>query len=56
MTSAVGHSWRVAINAPDNSDLDSKTFYIDYLDENRATIVDPDTLAEYILDILGIWE
>lgn len=43
----------IKINAPDNSDLDSKTFYIDYLDENRATIVDPDTLAEYVLDILN---
>ena len=33
----------IKINAPDNSDLDDKTFYIDYLDENRATIIDPDT-------------
>ncbi len=24
----------IKINAPDNSDLDNKTFYIDYLDEN----------------------
>ena len=42
----------IKINSPDNSDLDGKTFYIDYLDKNRATIVDPDTLAEYVLDIL----
>jgi len=42
----------IKINAPDNSDLDGKTFYIDYLDENRATVVDPETLAELVLDIL----
>ena len=42
----------IKINAPDNSDLDDKTFYIDYLDENRATIIDPDTLGEFVLDIL----
>ena len=42
----------IKINAPDNSDIDGKTFYIDYLDENRATIVDPETLAELVLDIL----
>ncbi len=42
----------IKMNAPENSDLDGKTFYIDYLDKNRATIVDPDTLAEYVLDIL----
>ena len=43
----------IKINAPDNSDLDDKTFYIDYLDENRATIIDPDTLGEFVLDILN---
>ncbi len=43
----------IKINAPDNSDLDNKTFYIDYLDENRATLVDPDTLGEFVLDILN---
>ena len=42
----------IKINAPDNSDIDGKTFYIDYLDENRATVVDPETLAELVLDIL----
>ena len=42
----------IKINSPDNSDLDGKTFYIDYLDKNRATVVEPDTLAEYVLDIL----
>jgi hypothetical protein len=42
----------IKIIAPSNSDIDKITFYIDYLDENRATLVNPQTLDETVLNIL----
>jgi len=42
----------IKITAPANSDIDNITFYIDYLDENRATLVNPQTLNEVVLNIL----
>ena len=42
----------IKLGAPDNSTLDQITFYIDYLDENRATLVNPETLEEIVVNIL----
>ena len=42
----------IKLGAPDNSNLDQITFYIDYLDENRATLVNPETLEEKVVNIL----
>ena len=42
----------IRLGAPDNSNLDQITFYIDYLDENRATLVNPETLEETVVNIL----
>ena len=42
----------IRFGAPDNDNLDQITFYIDYLDENRATLVNPETLEEIVVNIL----
>jgi len=42
----------IRLGAPDNNNLDQITLYIDYLDENRATLVNPETLEEIVVNIL----
>jgi len=42
----------IKLGAPDNDGIDQITFYIDYLDENRATLVNPETLEEKVVNIL----
>ena len=42
----------IKINAPDNKDIDQITFFIDYLDENRTTLVNTESLDEIVLNIL----
>ena len=42
----------IRLGAPDNDNIDQITFYIDYLDENRATLVNPETLEEIVVNIL----
>jgi hypothetical protein len=42
----------IKLGAPANNNLNEITFYIDYLDENRATLVNPETLEETVVNIL----
>ena len=42
----------IKINSEANKELDNNTFYIDYLDENRASLVDIESLEETILNII----
>ena len=44
----------IKINSEANKELDKNTFYIDYLDENRASLVDIESLEETILNIMVI--
>jgi len=42
----------IRLGAPSNDKLDQITLFVDYLDENRATLLNPDTLEETVVNIL----
>jgi len=42
----------IKINAPENKDMDQSEYIINYLDENRMSLIDIDTLDEIILNLL----
>ena len=43
----------IKINSPLNKDMDKTIFFIDYLDENRATLINTETLQEIVLNVLN---
>ena len=43
----------IKFNSPLNKEMDKTLFFIDYLDENRATLINTETLQETIFNILN---
>lgn len=43
----------IKINSPLNKEMDKTIFFIDYLDENRATLINTETLQETVFNILN---